>query len=221
MHVSEGDVPQLVARSMTFRYARSDRIFGPFDQTFYHGRLCALWGPSGSGKTTFLSLLGGLLTPTGGTVRLTCDGDDEQVGPRSVAWVFQHSNALLSRTLLDNVLLSSRFSASRKDSPVDVAAVLADVGLAGMEEALCRDLSGGERQRMCVARAILSPAPIVIADEPTGQLDEANSELVVHAFKVTARRKIVLVATHDPSFVHQADDAWYLRDGTIRSTADV
>lgn len=206
--------PYLEARDLTFSYPRSDRTFGPFDRRFDAGVLTVLTGPSGCGKSTYLSLLGGLLQPTSGSVRRHHVTGGAPVTPNDVAWVFQQSNALGSRSVADNVKLA-RILDPPAQAPTarDIGEALAAVGLAGFDEAQAKQLSGGERQRMCVARAILSPSDVILADEPTGQLDEANSNLVAQAFLAASRRKVVIVVTHDLELAATADVHLRLSDG--------
>lgn len=177
------------------------------------GRITALWGPSGSGKSTLLSLLGLLMAPTAGSV--TVAGHSAWTSPRATrrmrsslfAWVLQNSACLEARTAVDNVAMGVLAEgASRPDAVQKATAALQTVGLAERARSRAVDLSGGELQRMTVARALTQNKPIVLADEPTGQLDASSSATVADAFRELARAgRCVVVATHDYTVADRCD----------------
>src|SRR5690606_24699980 len=147
------------------------------------GESVAIVGPSGSGKSTLLALAGLLIRPESGSVRI--DGQpapsDERLRRRlrraTFAWIFQSVNALPGRTVLDNVAIGSLSRGARRcDAEAQGRNALAKVGLAHLDQRPLATLSGGERQRMCVARVLAATPKVVLADEPTGQLDRASSE---------------------------------------------
>lgn len=176
------------------------------------GESAAIVGPSGSGKTTLLSIVGGLVAPTAGSVR--------RDGP-AVAWVTQTTNVLGRRTVRDNAALGAFLgdvgwaqSCARADD------ALASVGLAPHAHQQARQLSGGELQRLCIARSIAMRARLVLADEPTGQLDGATSRAVTDVLlAIRDRGAGLLVATHDLTLAHRCDHVLVLADGRLRPHA--
>ncbi|MFD5564763.1 ABC transporter ATP-binding protein [Kitasatospora griseola] len=193
--------------------------------TAARGQLTALKGRSGSGKTTLLNLVGGLDTPTSG--RISLDGTDlsglDEAGRLAlrrdrIGFVFQSFGLLSTLTAAENVgvpMRLRRLSAVEREEKVRT--LLALVGLADHAEQRPSELSGGQQQRVAIARALANDPALIIADEPTGQLDSetglAVMELlraVVHSQGVTA-----LVATHDPALMAQADRVISLHDGTV------
>ena len=190
------------------------------------GELVVLRGPSGAGKTTLLNLLVGLDTPTAGRVvvagsDLAALSDDARAAlrRRSFGIVFQGFGLIPVLTSAENVqvpLRLDRVDPAERDRRV--AASLADVGLEGHAGQRPDELSGGQQQRVGVARAIVTEPQILIADEPTGQLDSRTAasimDLLVHL--VHARGMAALVATHDPSLVERADRVLDLHGGRLR-----
>jgi len=177
------------------------------------GEAVALMGPSGSGKTTLLSIMGLLTRPVSGFVAV--DGSRlPQRGWRLDAaraelfsWIFQTVNVLGQRTATDNAalgLVARGVPRSRAAQQANTA--LAAVGLAGRNRDEVAKLSGGELQRVCIARAMAAVPRFVLADEPTGQLDHATSELVVNALWEARHSDTALViATHDPMVAQRCD----------------
>lgn len=162
------------------------------------GTITAIAGPSGSGKSTLLSILGGALTPTEGAV--VPDGVE-------VAWVFQQPVGLSFRTALDNVALPLvSAGASRRDADRTARELLGSVGLARVAEQPFRLLSGGEMQRVGLVRAIAQRCPLILADEPTAQLDRGSASIVVDSLgSVASHGAAVVIATHDVAVMESAD----------------
>ncbi len=152
------------------------------------GQRIALVGPSGSGKSTVLHLLAGEMRPHSGRTTIN-------VPARRIATVHQTNPVMMRRSVWDNVRLPTVLDGRGGSS--QVATALARVGLLGREKSLARELSGGEVQRLCIARAIAQEAELVIADEPTGQLDEENSDIVIQLLLGVSSDAGVVVATHD------------------------
>jgi putative ABC transport system ATP-binding protein len=188
------------------------------------GRLCAVLGPSGSGKTTLLHLAALLDTPDEGTIEL--DGRPAgrldraraaELRRSAVGMVFQRFHLLPHRTALQNVLFRFRYL----DTPPDDArrraeAALRDVGLAHLADRPARLLSGGEMQRVAIARALAAPPRVLLADEPTGNLDEAAATHIFELVRACRDRGIaVLVATHHPGWAGQADEVHRLDHGRL------
>jgi putative ABC transport system ATP-binding protein len=190
------------------------------------GQLTLLMGPSGSGKTTFLSVLGCMLTPTEGTVRVrgrstasAGSGDLAKVRRDHIGFVFQSYHLFPTLTALENVRLTLDVRGVRAERAIDKARqVLLTVGLSHKENAFPQELSGGERQRVAIARAIGGDAPAILADEPTGALDSANGQAVMRILAniATDPSRGVLVVTHDPRVVPFANRVVHIEDGRIR-----
>ncbi|ROS31107.1 ABC transporter ATP-binding protein [Cellulomonas sp. PhB150] len=173
------------------------------------GTSLALMGPSGTGKSTALAIAGLLLAPTSGEV--TIDGQTRTVRDAptmlrgEIAWVLQSVNLLPRRTALDNVLLPALAAGgSRDDLHDDAVEVLLRVGIESPDQ-VARTLSGGQAQRVGVARALMSRPAVIIADEPTANLDIATGRGVARALLQAATETTVLLATHDEHVAEMAD----------------
>ena len=191
------------------------------------GGFTCLMGPSGSGKSTFLHLAGGLDLPTSGDVLIdgqpTSAWDDDALTllrRRRLGFVFQFFNLLPSLSVAENVALPLLLEgASSADVDRKVAALLDRVGLAGRSVHAPATLSGGEMQRTAIARALVTDPAIVLADEPTGNLDRATGRGILQLLHDVAARdgRAVVVVTHDPSAAEFADRVIRLRDGRVES----
>lgn len=186
----------LSATGVGCRLPDGRQLFRHVDLSVQVGETVAIEGPSGTGKTTLLSILGGLEAPTSGTVVAT-------VPSSGFAWVLQTLNALAARTVLDNARLQTVIDGERRaESELRAHSVLEQLGIGHLAAARARSLSGGELQRLGVARALVSRRPIVLADEPTNQLDAANARRVMRALVDAAHSeasKAVVIVTHDRS----------------------
>ncbi|WP_329312741.1 MULTISPECIES: ABC transporter ATP-binding protein [unclassified Streptomyces] len=191
------------------------------------GVLTALKGRSGSGKTTLLNLVGGLDTPSGGTVVL--DGTDlaalDEPGLLAlrrdrIGFVFQSFGLLPVLTAVENVGVPMRMRGiPAKQREERARTLLALVGLAEHAEQRPGELSGGQQQRVAVARALANEPALIIADEPTGQLDSETGHSIMQLLRAVVRSEgvTVLVATHDPALIELADRVVELRDGRIHA----
>jgi putative ABC transport system ATP-binding protein len=196
------------------------------------GEIVGLFGPSGSGKTTLLSMLGCILRPTGGSYHLygtEVAGLDEEKLPairkKYVSLIFQGFNLFPALTAYENVMLVLRIKGIT-GSTADRRAkeLFAEVGLSERMHFLPRDLSGGQKQRVAVTRALASDSPLILADEPTGNLDYANGRNVMEILRKLARqqRKCVVVATHDNRIEDIFDRILFMEDGKIvKQTTDI
>ena len=194
------------------------------------GRMLAVTGSSGSGKTTLLSVLGGLVPPSDGAVAF----GDEPVGTRTgeprpgTAFVLQTYGLVPSLTAEENVAIALR---ARRVKPAEASrralAALDRVGVGDLAERMVQELSGGQLQRVAVARALAVEPDVLLADEPTSELDEHNRDLVVAEIRAEAERgAVVVLATHDPDVADACDDELHLVDGrvvdaTVRTVATV
>jgi len=188
------------------------------------GEFVAIMGPSGSGKSTLLHLVGGLDQPSGGTVVLSGQSlttlDDQELTRlrrRRVGVVFQFYNLLPTMTAAENValplLLDGQPAQTCRARAVEE---LAAVGLAEQSGRLPHQLSGGEQQRVAIARALIARPALLLADEPTGNLDSASGTQVLEVLQRAARQgQTVLMVTHDPAAAAHADRVVFLQDGRI------
>jgi len=189
----------------------------PLDLRVGPGLLVSVTGPSGAGKSTLLWALAGALRPTGGTVHLgdTALTDREQAAGLGVVVVPQGNGLASSLTAAENILvplLSQGIDAEEAHRRVEEA--LAAVGLEESGNHLIEELSGGQQQRVAIARALAARADVLLADEPTSDLDAANRERAVAALRVEAiRGAIVVMATHDPEAAEQTDAELHLDEG--------
>lgn len=190
------------------------------------GELVLIMGPSGSGKTTLVSMLGGLLRPTSG--RVLVDGTNISelteselpgVRARKIGFVFQAFNLLDALTVEENILFPARLLPGGMDGAKNRSEELIErLGLANRRSALPRTLSGGEKQRVAIARALINAPPLILADEPTGNLDSSKGQevtMILHDIARDEDRSVVLV-THDPRVEEVADRVLWLEDGEFR-----
>ena len=193
------------------------------------GELTLLMGPSGSGKTTLLSVLGCMLTPSSGTVRVrgrdtagARPGDLARLRREHIGFIFQSYRLMPMLTALDNVLLALDVRGERGEAAIEKARdVLLTVGLSHKENAFPNQLSGGEQQRIAIARAIVGEPAAILADEPTGALDSENGLAIMKILGRIARdpNRAVLVVTHDPRIVPFADRIIHIEDGYVEADA--
>jgi putative ABC transport system ATP-binding protein len=189
------------------------------------GEIVALEGPSGSGKTTFLSILGCILTPTSGSVVVDgqrvdtlSSGRLAEVRKRSIGFVFQQYNLFPSLTARENVEYALNIKGMRGTAARDAAiAALEIVELGDRLDFLPRDLSGGQKQRVAIARAVASRPPILLADEPTANLDSQVGLQIMELFRNTAKQaeQGLVIVTHDPNVRRFADRVVRIRDGRL------
>jgi putative ABC transport system ATP-binding protein len=186
------------------------------------GEIVSLEGPSGSGKTTFLSILGCILTPTKGDVVIEGEPVAEKnlaaIRRRSLGFVFQQFNLFPSLTALENVEYALNVKGVRgREARVEAQRVIDAVGLGDRQNFLPRDLSGGQKQRVAIARALAGKAPILLADEPTANLDSAVGTQVLEMFRALAKQenRALVIVTHDPKVRSIADRVAKIQDGAL------
>lgn len=190
------------------------------------GEYVAFMGPSGSGKSTLMNLLGCLDTPTSGSYILNGNdvskmSDDElaEIRNKEIGFVFQTFNLLPRTTALENVALPMVYAGASKSARTERAKeVLTNVGLADRMDHKPNQLSGGQRQRVAVGRALVNKPSIILADEPTGNLDSITSLEIMHLFDdIHAAGNTVILVTHEEEVARHAHRIIRLRDGVIES----
>lgn len=188
------------------------------------GEFVSIMGPSGSGKSTFMNILGCLDRPTTGSYRLNGDevatlSDDELafVRNKQIGFVFQSFNLLTKLTALENVALPMIYAGIDKKSRNErAAALLSSVGLGDRMDHLPSELSGGQRQRVAIARALANNPAIIMADEPTGNLDSKSTIDVMNIFRgLYEEGRTIILVTHEPEIATYASRNVVLRDGLI------
>ena len=187
------------------------------------GQMVALWGSSGSGKSTLLHMIGGLDTPDSGKLRVdglnpVSERDRLRLRRETVGFVFQLHNLIPDLTLFENCMVpcvavggKARIFESRFEE------LAKDLGIDHRRNRRIQELSGGERQRVALCRALMHRPKVVLADEPTGSLDEKNGEIVFELLKNLARKEqvTVVMATHERRFADACDTIFHVRDGRL------
>ena len=195
---------------------------GPTDCTVRPGARIALMGPSGSGKSTLLYLLAGLELPTTGSVAWPAIGSRDAVRAGRIGLVFQGPSLLAPLTVAENVALALILRGARDaDARVGALAALDLLGLRSLADKLPEEISGGQAQRVAIARALAGEPKLVLADEPTGQLDLASRDLVIRVLIEASDRAgaSLVVATHDEAVAARLDEHWRIHDGELRTRA--
>ena len=207
-------MPTLELKNVSYAYEKGKAVLQNVSAELETGKMYAILGPSGSGKTTLLSLLGGLDVPTQGSVLF--DGEDiaakglEHHRRNHISLIFQSYNLIDYMTPVENVRLTAK---------LDAAPILERLGLE--QDEITRNvlkLSGGQQQRVAIARALASDAPVILADEPTGNLDADTAEEITAILKESAHAfgKCVVVVTHDRDVAKQADVVLEIKRGHLK-----
>ena len=189
------------------------------------GEVVALEGPSGSGKTTLLSIMGCILTPTSGEITIAGERVDaarpdqlRDVRRRSIGFVFQQYNLFPALTALENVEYALNVKGRKgRNAHEEATSALTRVGLGDRLHFLPRDLSGGQKQRVAIARALAGSPPVILADEPTANLDTVVGTQVLELFRDLAKSESrgLVIVTHDPKVRAVADRVVGIRDGRL------
>lgn len=190
--------------------------------SIYEGEWLAIMGPSGSGKSTLLNILSLMDTPSSGEYILDNENleqmDEEQkitLRREKIGLVFQQFHLIPYLNALENVMLSQYYHSSVDEE--DAKMVLEKVGLSHRLTHLPSQLSGGEQQRVCIARALINNPELLLADEPTGNLDEANEQIVLQTLqKLKNEGKTIVLITHNPDLAKFADRTLILQHGVLK-----
>ena len=233
MRAPASQIPIIELRGVTKTYREGDTtraVLVGVDATIRRGELCVLIGRSGSGKSTLLNLIGGIDAPTSGAI--VVDGTDLAAAPEAartlfrrhhVGFVFQFFNLIPTLTVEENLCLPLELNGRQRDAARERAAsLLAEVGLAGREAAFPEHLSGGEQQRVAVARALVHEPLLVLADEPTGNLDLDTGRQVLELLDRLTRQagRTMVMATHSAEVMGLADRIFRLQDGRLVETPE-
>ena len=188
------------------------------------GEFVAVMGPSGSGKTTLLNVMGCLARPTAGHVEI--DGKDvtrlrngalDRIRAKDVGFIFQGYSLIPTRTALENVMLAAEYAGiGRAERRTRARKILDRVGLADQADQRAAELSGGEQQRVAIARALVKSPRLLLADEPTGNLDSVTAEEVMELLRsLRTDRQAIVMVTHDSRMAAYADRIVFLKDGRV------
>src|SRR3954463_550063 len=215
--------PPLRARDLVKGYGAgrtARRILDGASLEVERGEMVAIVGRSGSGKSTLLHLLGGLDWPEAGWIEFGGERliarDADHIRARRVGFVFQGFHLVPELSGLENVLLAARVPGAAPSAPRRGAELVGELGLGPVADALPHELSGGEQQRFAVARALAGDPDVVLADEPTGNLDAASGAQVLGLLRAAADAgRAVVVVTHEREMTASADRVLELRDGRL------
>ncbi|HRH67092.1 MAG TPA: ABC transporter ATP-binding protein [Bacteroidia bacterium] len=194
--------------------------------SIHKGEYVALMGPSGSGKSTLMNIIGCLDTPSSGEyilnnkqVSTLADNELAEIRNREIGFIFQTFNLIPRSSALDNVALPLVYAGAKKEERINRAmAALKDVGLADRVRHKPNELSGGQRQRVAVARALVNNPSIILADEPTGNLDSKTSEEIMSLFEeIHQKGNTIIVVTHEEEIARHAHRIIRIKDGMIES----
>jgi ABC-type lipoprotein export system ATPase subunit len=223
-------MPELKLENVSYQYKHGDRkVVSEVTCLFEGGKLNSVLGASGSGKTTLLSLMAGLDQPTQGHIYIDgeslADLDLDQYRRERVSMIFQAFHLFPLLTALENVCFPLQLNGvSREEISEKAKSFLSSVGIT--DEKIKRypaNLSGGEQQRVAIARTLATGAHVVLADEPTGNLDKANGDKLIEILGQLAHERgyCVIIVTHDPSIAERSDKVWSMSDGELRGQPSV
>ncbi|MFX0015374.1 MAG: ABC transporter ATP-binding protein [Promethearchaeota archaeon] len=224
--------PMVILSDVHREFALGDHIVHALrgiSMEVYEGEFVVVLGPSGSGKTTLLNQIGGIDSPTKGTVEIHGEKITDWGGGRlseyrrnKVGWIFQFFNLIPSLRTWENVGLALEFKGDRKNIKERACKILDAVGLGDKTDRFPSQLSGGEQQRVAIARALVKNPEIIVADEPTGNLDFVTGQKIAGLMKELNKKfgGTYIVVSHDISITEKAERVFHLRDGQIETVED-
>jgi putative ABC transport system ATP-binding protein len=222
--IEKHNILELKDISMIYGVEGQVKALQNIDLTVVQGEWLAIMGPSGSGKTTMMNIIGCMDKPTSGTVIL--DGQDitklssralTSIRRDKIGLIFQQFHLIPYLTALENVMVAQYYHSMIDEA--EALQALTRVGLQDRAKHLPRQLSGGEQQRVCIARALINYPKLILADEPTGNLDEANEKIVLDLLRrLHAEGSTIIVVTHAPEVAEHAEKTIFLEHGKIVKT---
>lgn len=210
-------------------YERNNKVkFNAVDNISFSlekGTITGITGPSGSGKSTLFHLLTGLVKPTSGNIILDnrnisilSQNELSEIRNNEIGYIMQGSNLIPNLTIIENICLPRAFSSDNKDVFEKGKIILKQIGLEGMENEFPSSLSGGEQKRVCIARTFAQSPAFVIADEPTSNLDEENTVIIMEFFRKMCNEGVtILFSTHEKELLRYADDTLEICKGKLKA----
>ncbi len=213
-------MPLVTLRSVTFAYARGPTVIADASLVVERGQSLCLWGPSGSGKSTLLALAGGVVRPRSGDVTVHgTHGSTTAWADVRAAWIAQSPTVFPRLTAAQNVAMGAILRGSAPGPAHTLAVGLLDaLGLGDLADQRARELSGGQAQRVTIGRALAARADLLLADEPTGQLDRTATARSCAVMLAPSPSTAVVVASHDEYVAARCDRVVTIRDGQVHET---
>ncbi len=214
-------------KNLTKKYEKNKtiKVLNDISFNFETGKTYSITGPSGSGKSTLLNLLSLIDNPTSGTIEINSNKiklnnkvENDLIRAKKIGIIYQDKNLLSDFTALENVYLPNLLVSKEKQKSVDLAKkLIKNVGMSSRINHFPNELSGGENQRIAIARALINDPDIILADEPTGNLDSDNAKLIFKIlFNLKNKNRIIIFATHNRYFANMADCKIMMNDGNIQ-----
>ena len=213
--------------SKSFLNNKKITVLKKINYSFTQGKIYSLMGPSGSGKSTLLNILSMIDKPTNGTLTISNKVinfsetvNNDQIRSKKIGIIYQQNNLLSDFTALENVYLANLALTDKKYDAIDRAKIIIKkMGLSSREDHYPSELSGGEMQRIAIARALINEPNIILADEPTGSLDQATAKEVFNIlYNLKNKSRLIIYATHNRFFANMADCKLEMIDGNIKTT---
>ncbi|MDA9634978.1 ABC transporter ATP-binding protein [Candidatus Pelagibacter sp.] len=212
--------------SKSFSNIKKITILKKINYTFSKGKIYSLMGPSGSGKSTLLNILSMIDKPTAGslligndTINFNDNTDNDRIRSKKIGIIYQQNNLLPDFTALENVYLAGLASSNDKKNSIEKAKkIIKKMALSSRENHYPSELSGGEMQRIAMARALINEPEIILADEPTGSLDQKTAKEVFKVlYNLKNKNRLIIYATHNRFFANMADCKLEMIDGNIKT----
>jgi len=215
-------------KKITKSFSTNKRIsvLKKIDYSFKKGKIYSLMGPSGSGKSTLLNILSMIDKPTSGSLLIDKDVVDfsktvinDKIRSKKIGIIYQHNNLLADFSALENVYLANlALNDDKKNSIINAKKIIKKMGLSSREHHYPSELSGGEMQRVAIARALVNEPEIILADEPTGSLDQSTAKDVFKVlYNLKNKNRLIIYATHNRFFANMADCKLEMIDGNIKT----
>jgi len=211
--------------SKSFSNNKKITVLKKINYSFKKGKIYSLMGPSGSGKSTLLNILSMIDKPTGGSLSIDDDTIDfydnvsnDKIRSKKIGIIYQQNNLLPDFTALENVYLAGLALSNNKNKSIENAKkIIKRMGLSSREQHYPSQLSGGEMQRIAIARALINEPEIILADEPTGSLDQKTAQEVFNIlYNLKNKNRLIIYATHNRVFANMADCKLEMIDGNIK-----